>query len=97
MGEVPPNVTPEATSKPQPKSKGKAQRQPKRKRRLSAAEKLRRKRYMTIFVRGKQKRVLRPEHVDGLDAHEFIRRNADDIWLIQEGEYWLLEQDRKPS
>ena len=32
---------------------------------------------MTIFVNGKQKRVLRPQLIDGLPADEFIARNAD--------------------
>jgi hypothetical protein len=39
--------------------------------------------FITIFVNGKQKRVLRPQLIDGLDPEEFIRRNADPIWLHQ--------------
>jgi hypothetical protein len=46
-----------------------------------------RKEYMTIFVNGKQKRVKRPQTIEGLDADEFIRRNADPIWLHQ-NEMW---------
>ncbi len=61
------------------------------KRKLSAAEKAekrrRRKEYMTIFVNGKQKRVKRPTAIDGLSPDEFIRRNADPIWLHQ-NEMW---------
>jgi len=38
---------------------------------------------MTIFVNGKQKRVKRPATIDGMDVDEFIRRNADPIWLHQ--------------
>ncbi len=57
----------------------------KRKRKLTAAEKAekrqRRKEYMTIFINGKQKRVKRPPTIDGMDVDEFIRRNADPIWL----------------
>ena len=57
------------------------------KRKLTAAEKAekkrRRKEYMTIFVNGKQKRVKRPSTIDGMDPDEFIRRNADPIWLHQ--------------
>lgn len=60
---------------------------PKRKRKLTAAEKAekkrRRKEYMTIFINGKQKRVKRPPTIDGMDVDEFIRRNADPIWLHQ--------------
>ncbi|MGD2012801.1 MAG: hypothetical protein PVJ77_19665 [Desulfobacterales bacterium] len=59
----------------------------KRKRKLTAAEKAekkqRQKEYMTIFVKGKQKRVKRPPTIDGMDVEEFIRRNADPIWLHQ--------------
>jgi hypothetical protein len=65
----------------------------KQKRRLTAAEKAkkrlgrRRKEYMTVFINGKQKRVKRPPSVEGMDIDEFIRRNADPIWLHQ-NETW---------
>ena len=63
----------------------------KRKRKLTAVEKAEKKRrrmeYMTIFINGKQKRVKRPPTIDGMDADEFIRRNADPIWLHQ-NEMW---------
>ena len=63
----------------------------KRKRKLTPAEKAEKKRrreqYMTIFVNGKQKRVKRPPKIDGMDVDEFIRRNADPIWLHQ-NEMW---------
>ena len=36
---------------------------------------------MTLFVRGKQKRVKRPPTVEGTDVDEFIRGNADPLWL----------------
>ena len=42
---------------------------------------------MTIFINGKQKRVKRPPTIDGMDVDEFIRRNADPIWLHQ-NEMW---------
>lgn len=61
------------------------------KRKLTAKEKAekkrRRKEYMTIFMNGKQKRVKRPPTIDGMDVDEFIRRNADPIWLHQ-NEMW---------
>ena len=61
----------------------------KQKRKLSAkqkAEKARlRQEYMWIFVRGKQKRVRRPPTIEGMDPDEFIRQNADPIWLHQMG------------
>jgi uncharacterized protein YnzC (UPF0291/DUF896 family) len=60
-------------------------------RKLSAAEKAekrrRRKEYITTFIHGKQKHVNRPPTVEGLDVDEFIRRNADPIWLHQ-NEMW---------
>jgi len=63
----------------------------KQKRKLTAAEKAkkrrRRKEYMTIFINGKQKRVKRPPSIDGMDVDEFIRSNADPIWLHQ-NEMW---------
>lgn len=62
-----------------------------KKRKLTAAEKKERKRrrseYMTVFMNGKQKRVKRPPMIDGMEVDEFIRRNADPIWLHQ-NEMW---------
>jgi hypothetical protein len=71
----------------------------KQKRELTAkqeAEKARlRKEYVWIFVRGKQKRVRRPPMIDGMGVDEFIRRNADPIWLHREGlwEYLMIEDE----
>lgn len=68
----------------------------KRKRKLTPAEKAEKKRrrreYMTIFVNGKQKRVKRPPTVDGVPVEEFIRKNADPIWLLQNEMYEELYQ-----
>ena len=68
----------------------------KRKRKLTSAEKAEKKRrrleYMTIFVNGKQKRVKRPPTVDGVPVDEFIRNNADPIWLLQNEMYEELHQ-----
>ena len=67
-----------------------------------AAKKKRQKEYMTIFINGKQKRVKRPPTIDGMDVDEFIRRNADPIWLHQ-NEMWELmepfdnEEDSQPE
>jgi len=62
-----------------------------RKRKLSRAEKAakarRKAEFMTIFVNGRQKSVRRPVLVEGMDPDEFIRRNADPIWLHQ-NEMW---------
>src|SRR5688572_9828025 len=61
------------------------------KRKLTAAEKAakrrRRQEYQTIFIHGKMKRVRRPPTIEGMSVEEFIRRNADPIWLHQ-NEMW---------
>jgi hypothetical protein len=70
------------------------------KRKLSAKEKAekrkRRKEYRTIFINGKQKRVKRPPTIDGMDVDEFIRANADPIWLHQ-NEMWEYMVDEEES
>ena len=52
--------------------------------------------YITVFINGKQKRVKRPDTINGMDADEFIRRNADPLWIHQ-NEMWeyidLTEND----
>jgi hypothetical protein len=48
-----------------------------------AARKHRRLKFMYVFMNGKQKRVKRPPTIDGMDADEFIRQNADPVWLHQ--------------
>jgi uncharacterized protein YnzC (UPF0291/DUF896 family) len=60
-----------------------------------AEKKRRRREYMTIFLRGKQKRVKRPPTVDGMDIDEFIRRNADALWYHQNEmwEYIQVDED----
>ena len=76
---------------------------PKRKPKLTAAERAarrrRRKEFMTIFVNGRQKRVKRPATIDGMEVDEFIRRNADPIWLHQNElwEYMVAETDPESS
>jgi hypothetical protein len=70
----------------------------KRKRKLTPAEKAEKKRrremYMTIFLNGKMKRVRRPLTVDGVPVDEFIRRNADPIWLHQNEMWELMEENQ---
>jgi uncharacterized protein YnzC (UPF0291/DUF896 family) len=72
----------------------------KKRRKLTAAEKAekirRRKEYMTVFIRGKQKRVRRPPTIEGMDLDEFILRNADPIWLHQ-NEMWEYMEFPKES
>ncbi len=61
------------------------------KRKRTAAEKRarreRKEKYITIFMNGKQKRVPRPQLIEGLPVDEFIARNADPIYLHQ-NELW---------
>ena len=67
-----------------------------RNRKKTPAEKAEKKRlqqkYMTIFVNGKQKRVKREPTVDGIPVDEFIRLNADPIWLMQNEMYEELHE-----
>lgn len=69
----------------------------KRKRKLTPAEKAekerRRREYETIFVNGRMKRVRRPPMIEGLTVDEFIRRNADPIFLHQEEMWEYLAPD----
>jgi len=58
-----------------------------------AAKEERKKKFMFGFVNGKQVRVKRPETIDGMDVHEFIRRNADPIWLHQHEMHELIDGD----
>ena len=57
-----------------------------------AARRQRREQYMTVFVNGKQKRVKRPELIEGIPAEEFIRRNADPVWLHQNEMWEYIDQ-----
>lgn len=61
----------------------------KRARKKAKAE--RQKKYKWVFINGKQVRVKRPPMIDGMDADEFIRQNADPIWL-QQNEMWEYTQ-----
>ena len=67
------------------------------KRKLTAAERRarreRKKNFMTIFLNGKQKRVPRPQLIDGLTVDEFIARNADPIYLHQNGLWEYMTPD----
>jgi hypothetical protein len=66
-------------------------------RKLTAAERRarreRKRQFMTIFINGKQKRVPRPQTIEGLPVEEYIARNADPIWLHENGpwEHMRLE------
>ena len=70
---------------------------PKRKR--TAAEKRARRerklKFMTIFVNGRQKRVPRPQLIDGLPVEAFIARNADPVWLHEQGLWEYMTPDNE--
>ncbi len=61
------------------------------KRKLTAAQQAARRegnaRFQHVFINGKQKRVPRPQLIDGLPIDEYISRNADPVWLHQ-NEMW---------
>jgi hypothetical protein len=70
---------------------------PKRKR-TTAEKRARRERklkFMTIFVNGRQKRVPRPQLIDGLPVEEFIARNADPVWLHEQGLWEYMTPDNE--
>jgi len=62
------------------------------KRKRKEAKAGRQKKYQWVFMNGKQVRISRPETIIGLDPYEYIRRNADDIWLTQNGYYEILHE-----
>ncbi|MBC8548680.1 MAG: hypothetical protein H8D23_03420 [Candidatus Brocadiales bacterium] len=57
-----------------------------------AAKAERQKKYEWVFMNGKQKRIKRPPTIEGLDADEFILRNADPIWLHQNEMWEYIDQ-----
>jgi len=57
-----------------------------------AAKKQRKKDFMTVFMNGKQVRVRRPPSIDGMCPDEYIRLNADPIWLHQNGCHEILHE-----
>jgi hypothetical protein len=60
-------------------------------------KKRRRLEIMTVFMNGKQKGIRRPATVEGLDVDEFIRRNADPVWLHQNELWELMEPEQADS
>ena len=63
----------------------------KRARKKAKAE--RQKKYMWVFMNGKQVRVKRPPTIDGMDADEYIQQNADPIWLHQNEMWEYIQTD----
>ncbi len=75
----------------------------KSKKKLSAAQKRARKKakeerqrkYMWIFMNGKQVRIKRPLTIEGMDPDDFIRQNADPIWLHQNEMWEYIDVDEQ--
>ena len=69
----------------------------KRARKKAKAE--RQRKYMWVFMNGKQVRVRRPLTIEGMDVDEYIQKNADPIWLHQNEmwEYIQTDDDKELS
>ena len=67
------------------------------KRAKKAAKKERQKKYQWVFMNGKQKRINRPATIDGMDVDEFIRQNADPIWLHQNEMWEYIEMEENSA
>ena len=67
----------------------------KRARKKAKAE--RQKKYVWVFMNGKQVRVKRPPTLDGMDADEYIQKNADPIWLHQNEMWEYIKTDEDIS
>jgi len=71
----------------------------KKKRKLTRAEKaakaVRKATFETIFINGKQKKVRRRNLIEGMTVEDFIRANADPIWLHQ-NEMWEYMEPEPP-
>jgi len=71
----------------------------KNKRKLSKEEKrIKREnkfKYMTIFINGKQKRIKKPETIEGIDVDDFIGLDEDHVWLLQNEMYEELDELQK--
>lgn len=67
------------------------------KRKLTKEEKRRKKErkaaFQIVFINGKQKRVPRTPMIEGLPVDEFIARNADPVWLHQNGMWEYIRSD----
>lgn len=75
---------------------------PKEKKKLTTAQKRAKKKaklerqakFMWVFMNGKQVRIKRPETIEGTDIDQFIRANADPIWLHQNELWeWMSDND----
>ena len=63
------------------------------KRAKKKAKQERQKKYMWVFLNGKQVRINRPPTIEGMDPDDFIRKNADPIWLHQNEMWEYMDSD----
>lgn len=68
-------------------AKVKAKITPAQKRAKKKAKAERQRKYMWVFMNGKQVRVKRPPKIEGVGADEYIEQNADPVWL-HKNELW---------
>ena len=77
------------------KAKKKLNATQKRARKKAKAE--RQKKYVWVFMNGKQVRVKRPPTIDGMNVDEYIQKNADSIWLHQNEMWEYIKTDEDIS
>jgi hypothetical protein len=63
---------------------------PAQKKARKAAKAERQKKYEWVFMNGKQVRIKREPTVDGMPVDEYLRKNADPIWLHQNAMWELI-------
>lgn len=63
------------------------------KRARKKAKQERQKKYMWVFMNGKQVRIDRSPTIEGMDPDDFIRQNADPIWLHQNEMWEYIDSD----
>jgi hypothetical protein len=63
------------------------------KREKKKAKQERQKKYMWVFMNGKQVRINRPPTIDGMEPDDFIRQNVDPIWLHQNEMWEYIDSD----
>ena len=63
------------------------------KRARKKAKEERQKKYMWVFMNGKQVKIKRPPTIEGMDPDDFIKQNADPIWLHQSEMWEYIDAD----
>lgn len=60
-----------------------------------AQKRARQLRYMTVFMNGRQKRVKRPETIEGMPVDEYLGENADALYWHQNGEWDRIAENKE--